>query len=130
MVPPLPHPIPEPQHLDDNTFFERVRDFLNNRETYDEFLKLVNLFTQDVIDLRTLVHQATNFLGEGSELMAQLKEIVGWDEKERRDMDNEAANASKPLLKPNKADLTIRYGPSYRKLPPNVSYSSAAFSLC
>ncbi|KIJ29114.1 hypothetical protein M422DRAFT_54338 [Sphaerobolus stellatus SS14] len=118
MVHPVPPPVIEPQMLDDNTFFERVRDFLNNRETYDEFLKLVNLFTQDVIDLRALVYQASSFLGE-SELMAQLKEIVGWEEKERRDMENEAANAPKPLLKPSKADLTIRYGPSYRKLPPN-----------
>ncbi|KAF8574590.1 hypothetical protein K439DRAFT_1649744 [Ramaria rubella] len=113
------HPPPPQmtQAIDDATFFERVKQFLDNRETYDEFLKVLNLFTQDVVDLRTLVFQTSNFLGD-SELMTQFKEIVGWEEKERRDM--EGANtfdAPKLMQRPSKADLSIRYGPSYRKLP-------------
>src|SRR5882724_2732723 len=118
-APPPPQP-PAPQAVDDATFFERVKHFLDNRETYDEFLKLLNLFTQDVVDLRTLVIQTSSFLGE-SELMTQFKEIVGWEEKERRDMEG-TAGAPKSMQRPSKADLSIRYGPSYRKLPPSVRH--------
>ena len=95
-----------------------MKQFLDNRETYDEFLKLLNLYTQDVVDLRTLVVQTASFLGD-SELMTQFKEIVGWEEKERRDIDGVGPPQS--IQRPNKADLSIRYGPSYRKLPQNVS---------
>lgn len=118
----VPPPLPQAaQAIDDATFFERVKQFLDNRETYDEFLKLLNLFTQDVVDLRTLVIQAGSFLGD-SELMTQFKEIVGWEEKERRDPEGVGPNsASKLMQRPSKADLSIRYGPSYRKLPQSVS---------
>ncbi|KAF8527835.1 hypothetical protein BU17DRAFT_73529 [Hysterangium stoloniferum] len=117
----LPPPPPEAQTIDDATFFERVRQFLDNRETYDEFLKLLNLFTQGLVDLRALVMQANSFLAD-SDLMGQFKEIVGWEEKERRDMENSSPNAPKVVQRPSKADLTVRYGPSYRKLPPSEAH--------
>ena len=43
---------------DDAQFFDRVKRALDNRETYNEFLKLVNLFTQDIIDTARLVREA------------------------------------------------------------------------
>jgi paired amphipathic helix protein Sin3a len=121
----VPPPPPQAaQAIDDATFFERVKQFLDNRETYDEFLKLLNLFTQDVVDLRTLVIQAGSFLGD-NELMTQFKEIVGWEEKERRDPEGAGPNGALKLMqRPSKADLSIRYGPSYRKLPQSVSRHS------
>ena len=126
MPPPPPQVV---QAIDDATFFERVKQFLDSRETYDEFLKLLNLFTQDVVDLRTLVVQTANFLGE-SELMTQFKEIVGWEDKERRDMEGAGSTGlSKLIHRPSKADLSIKYGPSYRKLPQSVSRNFLPFFI-
>ena len=51
---------------------------LNSHETYHEFLKLVNLFTQDFIDRACIMCECRSFLeGELNQLMAQFKEILG-----------------------------------------------------
>ncbi|GJJ10538.1 hypothetical protein Clacol_004765 [Clathrus columnatus] len=137
--PPIQHPSHlhyqtqlETQILQDSTFFDRVHHFLENRETYDEFLKLINLFTQELINLRTLVFQAKSFLGD-SDLMTQFREMVGWEERSGGGGNNDtgggmtnvdgvsstsASNVGQ-VVKPNKADLSIQYGPSYRRLPPS-----------
>lgn len=65
--------------------------------------------------------------------MAQFREMVGWEE--RGNGGNGASNHASgdmstlngsgggvgQIIKPNKVDLNIRYGPSYRRLPPSVS---------
>jgi paired amphipathic helix protein Sin3a len=105
-----------------------VKRLLDNRETYNEFLKLVNLFTQDYIDMARLVRDSRNFLGEG-ELMRQFKEILGWDERrERESCLAEQQGWVRPvssagvLDRPSRAELSLRFG-SYRKLPAGVSLS-------
>ena len=65
---------------DENNFFERVRRHLDNQTTHNEFLKLINLFTQEFIDSARLLKEARTYLGEG-ELMMKLKAILGWDER-------------------------------------------------
>ncbi|KAF7966906.1 hypothetical protein HWV62_36583 [Athelia sp. TMB] len=65
---------------DELLFFERAKKALEGRETYDEFLKLLNLFAKDIIDARSLVEAAAAFLGDG-ELHTQFKELMGWDER-------------------------------------------------
>lgn len=108
-------PISVPQ--DERRFFDRVRRAISNREVYNEFLKLINLFTQDIIDMRKLVHQAGSFLSD--ELMIQFKEIVGYDgtyeDGVRYEPDGNAERTARE-------DLSIRYGPSYRRLPTGVSW--------
>jgi len=111
---------------EDSHFFDRVKRALDNRETYNEFLKVVNLFTQDYIDTATLIKQSRNFLAEG-ELMRQFKEILGWDERRERDSwimeQQEELNRPAPrsvLNRPSRADMAVKYG-SYRKLPASVS---------
>ncbi|EAU81489.2 sin3b [Coprinopsis cinerea okayama7 len=70
---------------DDSNFFDRVKRALdNNRDLYNEFLKLVNLFTQDYIDMARLVKESRNFLGD-TELHRQFKEILGWDDRKQRE---------------------------------------------
>ncbi|KAF4580450.1 Transcriptional regulatory protein sin3 [Pleurotus pulmonarius] len=88
---------------DYSDFFDRVKRSLDSRETYNEFLKLINLYTQEYIDTRRLIKEARNYLGDsstegmmdgvmagrvggGGELMRTLKAIVGWDEKKEREM--------------------------------------------
>ena len=107
-------------------FFPRVKAALDSRETYHEFLKLVNLFAQDFIDRARLVRECRSFLGEG-ELMAQFKEILGWDEAmERSSLAKEREERYQPpgrpltiLDRPSREELNIRYG-SYRRLPADV----------
>ncbi|KAI0634768.1 hypothetical protein C8Q77DRAFT_1103995 [Trametes polyzona] len=120
LPPPMPQPIQQSNSLhpsDDRHFFERVKRALDNRETYNEFLKLVNLFTQDIINTTRLVREARSFLGEG-ELMAQFKAILGWDERKEWIAAEEEAwtRPMGALDRPSREQLHTRYG-SYRKLP-------------
>jgi len=50
--------------MTNSSSFDRVRRVLDSRETYNEFLKLVNLFTQDIIDTARLVKDSRHFIGE------------------------------------------------------------------
>jgi paired amphipathic helix protein Sin3a len=103
-----------------------VKVALDSRETYHEFLKLVNLFVQDFIDRARLVRESRSFLGEG-ELMVQFKEILGWDEamersalaKEREELYQPPGRPLTILDRPSREELNIRYG-SYRRLPADV----------
>lgn len=116
---------------DDAHFFDRVKRSLDNRDTYNEFLKLVNLFTQDYIDTSKLVKEARNYLGDG-ELMRQFRNILGWDEKKQLESWSVERQTqyewTRPLVvaggvgldRPTRADLNVKYG-SYRKLPASVS---------
>ncbi|KAH0581672.1 hypothetical protein H2248_011367 [Termitomyces sp. 'cryptogamus'] len=116
-----PPPARMPPPNDDSQFFDNVRRFLDNRETYNEFLKVVNLFTQDFIDSTRLVQEARNFLGD-SELFKQFKNILGWNErKDREAFEAEQQTWTRPTVvtlanRPMQADLTMKYG-SYRRLP-------------
>lgn len=134
---------PAPPNNDQSQFFDRVKRVLDSRETYNEFLKLVNLFTQDIIDTSRLVKESRSFLGEG-ELMRQWREILGWDEKrERESWLREAqeveltAWARSPagagiagvlVERPGRRDLSVRYG-SYRKLSAHVGICKFFFAV-
>jgi len=107
-------------------FFERVKRALDNRETYNEFLKVVNLFTQDYIDTARLVKESKHFLGDG-DLYRQFKDILGWDElKEREYLMAEFQNnwtQPTPVHVPRRVSRinpSVKYG-SYRRLSGNVS---------
>jgi paired amphipathic helix protein Sin3a len=114
---------------DDAQFFDRVKRVLDSRETYNEFLKVVNLFTQGYIDTARLVKESRNFLGEG-ELMKQFREILGWSEMKEREhffMERQSPNGwTRPIVTGireilGRADPRVQYG-SYRKLPESVSH--------
>ncbi len=61
-------------------FFERAKRALEARDVYDDFLKLLNMYTRDIIDLKTLVVRAEKFLADDM-LHAQFKRLVNWDDK-------------------------------------------------
>ncbi|GAA5991337.1 hypothetical protein JCM5350_006988 [Sporobolomyces pararoseus] len=101
-------------------FFDRVKKFLDDRAAYTEFLKLLNLFTQEIIDLPTLLNKSLLFIGSSEELFTQFKSLVGWDpakdgrvEGEDWIIDNEPVLDRPPVL----LHLMKSYGPSYRRLP-------------
>lgn len=117
-----------PPANDDTQFFDNVKRVLDNRETYNEFLKIVNLFTQDFIDTARLIKESRGFLGDG-ELMKQFKTIVGWNERKERESfeaDQMLPHGwTRPTIaglkdKPSRADLSVKYG-SYRQLSSVVS---------
>ena len=104
-------------------FFDRVRRLLDSRDVYNEFLKVINLFTQDIIDMRQLVEQAYTFLGE-SDLMSQLKEILGWDSRWEQEKYFPQSSLDEIRRDPSVVDRnskgSVKYGPSYRRLPVSV----------
>ena len=106
---------------DELMFFDRTKKSLENNATYEEFLKLLNLFAKDVIDTKTLVKCAEAFLTEG-DLLMQFKMLLGWDDKcgniEYGPPGSVRTSAPDPnaALCPDDGE-----GPSYRKLPLYVS---------
>jgi paired amphipathic helix protein Sin3a len=113
---------------DDSNFFEHVKRHLENRDLYNEFLKVVNLFTQEYIDMATLVKESRHFLGD-SELYKQFKDILGWDDRRERQQNLAAQQSSVEFQKakvvslierPGKINYFEKFG-SYRKVPAEVS---------
>ncbi|GAV99213.1 Paired amphipathic helix protein pst1 [Lentinula edodes] len=122
----LPHPSSQ-LTIDPSQFFDRVKRALDSRDTYNEFLKVVNLFTQGYIDTARLVKESRNFLVGDGELMRGWMEILGWDgRKEESEGWEDADGWSRPVVVdevierpipiPGRVDLSAQYG-SYRRLP-------------
>jgi len=112
---------------DTNQFFDRVKRALDSRETYNEFLKLVNLFTQGFIDTARLVKESRNFLGE-TELLRQFQEILGWDERKEREhyLSTLLNGWTQPTItclrdRPGRINMNAQFG-SYRRLPSTVRH--------
>lgn len=106
--------------MDEVAFFERVKKHLDDRTTYLDFLKLLNLYTQEVIDVSTLVDRAALFLGGHSDLFNAFKSLVGYDMGRHGWLEHEdPVLENVPVLERERFDLSTQksYGPSYRKLP-------------
>ncbi|PHH86992.1 hypothetical protein CDD83_9452 [Cordyceps sp. RAO-2017] len=93
-------------------FFERVKKFLSNRSSMNDFLKLCNLFSQNIIDRNTLFHKGALFIGANPDLMSFWKTFVGVDSQDVI-VDNRPAPPTEKLSLSN----CRGYGPSYRLLP-------------
>lgn len=68
------------QHLvnvDELALFDRVKKYLDDKAMYHEFLKLLNLYTQEIIDMPTLLEKAFLFIGSSDELFGLFREFVG-----------------------------------------------------
>jgi paired amphipathic helix protein Sin3a len=61
-------------------FFEKVKKVLGNKQSYIEFLKVLNLFNQDIIDPKLLVEKVEPFLARVPELLDWFKVYVRYDE--------------------------------------------------
>ena len=116
LVPALPTPMSPQRDMssvqDHLQFFDRVKKFINNRSTFNEFLKLCNLFNQQLIDKNMLANKAHAFIGGNAELMAYFRHWV-----KPESMDEVIEN--KPRIPGDKVVLSNcrSYGPSYRLLP-------------
>ena len=112
----MPEPLPPlpPLHTtsEEFGFFDRVKKHIANRSSYAEFLKLVNLFTQDLIDKHVLIDRVGAFIGNNPDLMAFFINFLGVEEQEE-------LVESKIRPDPGRVNLSHcrSYGPSYRNLP-------------
>ncbi len=107
---------------DEYLFFERAKKALDSGGTYEEFLKLLNLFSRDIIDMKTLVERSEVFLGDG-DLLTQFKEMINFEDTLGRE---EGPPGSLRTAAPDYyAALPPMdgHGPSYRRLPESVSMS-------
>ncbi|GAA5903408.1 uncharacterized protein JCM6883_004995 [Sporobolomyces salmoneus] len=133
---PPPQPLLAPKPIasaPDLAFFQRVKVHTKDQAVYFEFLKLVNLYTQELIDLTALVARAWLFLHQDERLWQEFRELVGWSEGDavgdpghrievvdgKRIVENvprmDGEGWRKSRLDAGKDWKT--YGPSYRKLP-------------
>ncbi|KAF8140489.1 hypothetical protein EV363DRAFT_1152523 [Boletus edulis] len=126
--PPLPHmamlpPLMNvPHHAiqtppDELLFFERAKRTLESRDTYEEFLKLLTLYSKDIIDAKTLVDLSQAFLGDG-DLLAQFKEVLRVDELQSNVEHGPPGSIRTGPPEPLPAlPADEGEGPSYRRLP-------------
>ncbi|KAH9814418.1 hypothetical protein DFH28DRAFT_1082996 [Melampsora americana] len=112
-------------------FFYHVKTYLGDQTTYVEFLKIINLFTQDLIDLNTLVCKIKPFLVNCPELFTSFTDIVGWREDQsiapvkRKGVANGLPEPKKVRCHPTFNTRPVlsgsedppECGPSYRQVP-------------
>jgi paired amphipathic helix protein Sin3a len=107
---------------DELLFFDRAKKALESRETYDEFLRLLNLFAKDIIDAKSLIQSAQIFLGDG-DLFSQFKDLMGWDERLHSVEYGPPGSIRTGPPDALSAERTDEgQGISYRRLPASVSH--------
>ncbi|KAI8329171.1 hypothetical protein EDC96DRAFT_452540 [Choanephora cucurbitarum] len=95
--------------------FDRIRKHIGNKPSYEEFLKTLNLYTQQIFDLKTLIEQVSIFIGNNKELFEWFKSVVGYEPK-----DHPIEKPSAIIPKPDLAHCkTTTDSPSYRVVPKN-----------
>jgi paired amphipathic helix protein Sin3a len=93
-------------------FFDKAKKQISNRASYAEFLKLINLFSQDLIDKYTLTDRVMSFIGSSPDLMAWFKDFMNVQEQD----DIFEARARVDTGRVNLSHCRA-LGPSYRHLP-------------
>ncbi|EPQ61647.1 Component of the Sin3p-Rpd3p histone deacetylase complex [Blumeria graminis f. sp. tritici 96224] len=98
--------------VEELAFFDRVKKYINNKSQVNEFLKLCNLFSQDLIEKNVLIHKASAFIGNNPELINWFKEFVGYSSANGLIENTPASSTGRVSLSNCRA-----LGPSYRLLP-------------
>lgn len=116
LIPALPRPLPPTTTTaatnDELAFFDRVKKALGNKNLMNEFLKLCNLFNQDLIDRTALVYRAKSFLGGHPDLIKFFEDFLGYTE-----VDHDYENMARSNLGRVSLSNCRGLGPSYRLLP-------------
>ncbi|BFZ61969.1 Transcriptional regulatory protein sin3 [Saitoella coloradoensis] len=115
LTPAVPEPIGPPMKAsasaEELAFFDRVKKYIGNKQTYNEFLKVLNLFSQEILDKNTLLERVEGFIGGNRELIDWFKRFVGYDGR-----DDIIENIPTPGPRIDLAACKA-FGPSYRQLP-------------
>lgn len=120
LVPVVPEPIQPPEDAvalsDEVTFFDRVKRFIGNKQVYAEFLKILNLYSHDLLSTSELVSKVEFYLENSKELFDWFKSFVGYEEKPK--------NIENIVHEKHRLDLDLceACGPSYKKLPKDDTF--------
>jgi paired amphipathic helix protein Sin3a len=121
---PLPPSSPANATQEELNFFDKVKKYIGNRSTMNEFLKLCNMYSQSLIDTNDLVHKASQFIGGNPELMNFFKTFVNYE-----GLDEIIENRPRPPSGKVSLSNCRGVGPSYRLLPRRVSLYSQLLAL-
>ncbi|KAJ3025811.1 UNVERIFIED_CONTAM: Transcriptional regulatory protein sin3 [Siphonaria sp. JEL0065] len=125
-VPQLQLPPPGPNgNVEELEWIDRCKRSIGNKATYNEFLKVLNLFSNEIIDSKTLVERVEPFLAKSPDLFQWFKKFVKYEE--------EQIVYNYPAQRPEIDPRTCRKsGHSYRQLPDNYprSQCSGRDDLC
>lgn len=125
--------------LNEYAFFDKVRKALKNKDVYEDFLRCLVLFNQEVISRTELVQLTAPFLNRYPELFKWFKDFVGYKESPANNannssnsaVDNEHKRPSNDMVSPNRERFSgdsamdidyatcKRLGASYCALPKN-----------
>ncbi|KAL6930469.1 hypothetical protein ACO0R3_003588 [Hanseniaspora guilliermondii] len=115
LVPIIPEPLePAESELEINDevhFFEKVKKKIGSKQVYQDFLKLLNIYTQDLISKNDLIRKIAQFIGNDDELFSWFKMFIGYEE-----LPKEIENI---VYEKHRVDLDLceACGPSYKRLP-------------
>lgn len=104
--------INQPNTAQELEFFDRVKRALNNKTTYVEFLKVINLYNQDIINAKTLIDKVEPFIGKHQELYDWFRYYVGHGEETEL-----LVTPHNSQGQPRDLSESKRSGASYRMLP-------------
>lgn len=122
----IPNGFP-PAAQEELAFFDRARKFLDHREAYEDFLKLLNLYTKDILGIKDLVIKVDDLFNNDSDLCSQFRALIEWDD----DRDGQGMGSVEhgppgslrmgPPEALSAAPVDDGLGPSYRRCPDSVS---------
>lgn len=98
---------------DEIDFFDRAKRTINNKNVYNEFLKIINLHNNEILDTRTLVERVEPFLSKNPDLFEFFKRMVKYQ-------DEEIIYNIVALRPPVDLKSCRRTGHSYRLLPKHI----------
>lgn len=103
--------------LEDIELFYRIREHIECDEKYEEFLKLLNLYTAGIIDADTLIEQADAYIGDDKTLFGWFRFVLGHESKKQKVRGSEAFSRKPDLNNCRPAEGS----PSYRVVPKEVN---------
>jgi len=89
--------------LNEYAFFDKVRKALNSAEVYENFLRCLVLFNQEVVSRQELVQLVNPFLNKNPELLKWFKDFVGFKDGARE--------SGLPTIPPPTADVSAPMPP-------------------
>ncbi|KAL7884506.1 hypothetical protein AOLI_G00072760 [Acnodon oligacanthus] len=98
------------------TFFDKVRRLFKSQEVYENFLRCIALFNQEVVSGAELLQLVTPFLGKFPELYTQFKSFLG-----EKELSHTVSGLSDRYMEGGGREVDYasckRLGSSYRALP-------------
>lgn len=127
--------------LHDFSFFDRCRIMLKHPHVYDNFLRCLRIYNEEVISRQELLAMTTPFFTKNPEMFAWFKDFIRTRQSSAGDMPYEPVPPSVKQEKPEEQTLEIgeeyfstckRLGASYCALPKNhvPSHVSNRTALC